>query len=460
MRRTRPARSSGSTIRATDSSSGRLIDGTIGAWRDDALAILQERAGASWSSSAPAWAHGSCSSRRSRYRSGSTRWWASPRRPTSPRTSSGRGSTTSGAPPSGGTASSTSPPATANPCPSAGAWWRMAGTISFSARPLLAPPGPPAPRHTGSRRAVGDLRASCRGDPGSRRHPDAGKGRRASPVGASRARAARRRRREPPLTVKQETPRLGLPRSPGRAFVSKQLSSARTSSTTPQPSQTMQASRPLQNRVTPFGDSSRRPRAARSRGIGAACTIPAGASCDGRRGYRAWVTCVLAFRGRHREVMTPNRYTELFFLDEATALAAGHRPCGECRRLDFQRFKTAWLVANSDRGLGPDVRIDAIDRELHRDRLEPGGRPRSYLAELDSLPDGVFVVRPDAARRCSSGEEPGPLVAGRIRRASASPRGGAGDGADAALDRGRHRSRVHAGRASDRGPSRPDGPIA
>ena len=96
--------------------------------------------------------------------------------------------------------------------------------------------------------------------------------------------------------------------------------------------------------------------------------------------------------------MAPNRYTELFFLDEATALAAGHRPCGECRRADFRRFKTAWLVANFDRGLGRDVRIDAIDRELHRDRLEPDGRPRSYLAELDSLPDGVFVVLPDAVQ--------------------------------------------------------------
>jgi hypothetical protein len=114
-------------------------------------------------------------------------------------------------------------------------------------------------------------------------------------------------------------------------------------------------------------------------------------------GYRAWVTCVLAFRGRHRAVMAPNRYTELFFLDEATALAAGHRPCGECRRADFRRFKTTWLVANRDRGLGPDVLIGAIDRELHRDRLEPDGRPRTFLAELGSLPDGVFVVLPGIA---------------------------------------------------------------
>jgi hypothetical protein len=95
--------------------------------------------------------------------------------------------------------------------------------------------------------------------------------------------------------------------------------------------------------------------------------------------------------------MEPNRYTELFFLDEATALSAGHRPCGECRRADFLRFKQTWLVANRVRGLGPDVLIGAIDRELHRDRLGPDGRARTHLAELGGLPDGVFVVLPGVA---------------------------------------------------------------
>src|SRR5262249_40023374 len=104
-----------------------------------------------------------------------------------------------------------------------------------------------------------------------------------------------------------------------------------------------------------------------------------------------------AFGGRRRVVMAPNRYTELFFLDEATALAAGHRPCGECRRSDFRRFKATWLAANPDRGLDPDPPIDAIDRELHRGRLGPAGRPPSYLAELGVLPDGVFVILPEGA---------------------------------------------------------------
>ncbi len=90
--------------------------------------------------------------------------------------------------------------------------------------------------------------------------------------------------------------------------------------------------------------------------------------------------------------MEPNRYTELFFLDEATALAAGHRPCGECRRADFRRFRAAWLLGNPDRGLGSDTLIGALDRELHRDRLAADGRPGTYPSNLSSLPDGVFVA--------------------------------------------------------------------
>ena len=159
-------------------------------------------------------------------------------------------------------------------------------------------------------------------------------------------------------------------------------------------------SRPLQNRVTPFGDliaTSARGTLMGNRGR---------LHDPGRRivrriagGYRAWVTCLLEFRGRHRAVMAPNRYTELFFLDEATALAAGHRPCGECRRADFRRFKAAWLAGNRDRGLDPQVLIAAIDRQLHRDRLDRDGRARTYPAAVGSLPDGVFVVLPglDAA---------------------------------------------------------------
>src|SRR5262249_60720178 len=101
--------------------------------------------------------------------------------------------------------------------------------------------------------------------------------------------------------------------------------------------------------------------------------------------------------GRRRTVMTPGRYTELFFLDEATALAAGHRPCGECRREDHRRFRAAWIAGNPDRGLQIEGPIAAIDRELQRDRLGPDGRQRTYAARLRGLPDGVFVTRRGSA---------------------------------------------------------------
>lgn len=111
--------------------------------------------------------------------------------------------------------------------------------------------------------------------------------------------------------------------------------------------------------------------------------------------YRAWVTCVLAFKDRRRLPMTPGRYTELFFLDEATALAAGHRPCAECRRADYRRFKAAWLSGNATLGFDLNTPIEAIDRVLHRDRLSPDGTQCVFRARLDELPDGVFVTWPD-----------------------------------------------------------------
>jgi hypothetical protein len=151
---------------------------------------------------------------------------------------------------------------------------------------------------------------------------------------------------------------------------------------------------PLQNRVTPYGD---------------VIAVEARGALMGNRGRLhnairqvvrrqvsscdAWVTCLLAFKGRRRTVMTPGRYTELFFLDEATALTAGHRPCGECRRADYRRFRAAWLAGNPERGLAGSVPIGAIDRELHRDRLTLEGRQRTFLADVETLPDGVFVAR-------------------------------------------------------------------
>jgi hypothetical protein len=102
--------------------------------------------------------------------------------------------------------------------------------------------------------------------------------------------------------------------------------------------------------------------------------------------------CVLEFRGRKRIVMTPNRYTELFFLDEATALAAGHRPCAECRHARFLAFCRAWKVAQLGDSGSQRPRADEIDHCLHAERLTPDRSKRTFPANLDELPDGVFVA--------------------------------------------------------------------
>lgn len=105
---------------------------------------------------------------------------------------------------------------------------------------------------------------------------------------------------------------------------------------------------------------------------------------------RRWITCLLEFKGRWRSVMSPGRYTELFFLDEAVALAAGHRPCAECRRERFNAFKDAWNRSADPRG-GNSLRADEIDAELHRARIGRRREKVSYQASLSSLPDGCFV---------------------------------------------------------------------
>ena len=102
----------------------------------------------------------------------------------------------------------------------------------------------------------------------------------------------------------------------------------------------------------------------------------------------AWLTCVLKFRGRRREVMATRSWTELFFLDEATALAAGHRPCFFCRREDANRFRAAWEQGNGV----TSVHATDIDRALHAERLDHCKKrlhPRPM--PLTALPDGTMV---------------------------------------------------------------------
>lgn len=103
--------------------------------------------------------------------------------------------------------------------------------------------------------------------------------------------------------------------------------------------------------------------------------------------HRNWVCCVLTFKGRHRQVLQPRRWTELFFLDEAVAFAAGHRPCAECRRADYLRYCKAWEIATGTRASAPHM-----DNALHAARALPGARLlRTETASSLDLPAGVFV---------------------------------------------------------------------
>lgn len=102
---------------------------------------------------------------------------------------------------------------------------------------------------------------------------------------------------------------------------------------------------------------------------------------------RAWLVCLLEFRGRRRSVMAPGLYTELFFLDEATALAAGHRPCFECRRGDALAFAQAL----TGRDPGEAVRAGEVDDALHPHRLPLGRDRHTWTARAANLPDGTFV---------------------------------------------------------------------
>jgi hypothetical protein len=150
---------------------------------------------------------------------------------------------------------------------------------------------------------------------------------------------------------------------------------------------------PLQNRVTPTGEIVADPARGTlmgNRGILHDASRRLGAA---RWRHQHWISCRLSFKGRRRAVMAPHRYTELFFLDEATALAAGHRPCFECRREEFRAFAMAWWLSSG----ATDCSAAAMDRELHRARIEPRTHRQIRVeAPLDDLPDGAFVLLDEA----------------------------------------------------------------
>ncbi len=154
---------------------------------------------------------------------------------------------------------------------------------------------------------------------------------------------------------------------------------------------------PLQNRVTPLSELVATPERGLVYGNRGCLHDDAGRIC---RLYatRRWIACRLEFRGWHRApLMQPGRFTELFFLDEATAFAAGHRPCALCRRADYDRVVAVW------RELHPgQTGADAIDTQLHAERLD--GRGRRLHPAPDDLPDGVFLLR-DGEPWVAHGEE-------------------------------------------------------
>jgi hypothetical protein len=150
---------------------------------------------------------------------------------------------------------------------------------------------------------------------------------------------------------------------------------------------------PLQNRVTPLSELVADP----GRGLvygNRGCLHDDRGRIRRRFNGRRWIACRLRFRGWHREpLLQPGRFTELFFLDEATAFAAGHRPCALCRREDYGRFGSIWSELHSgERG------ADAIDARLHAERVEPGTRAQlHHVRPFDDLPDGAFVLEQGAA---------------------------------------------------------------
>lgn len=161
-------------------------------------------------------------------------------------------------------------------------------------------------------------------------------------------------------------------------------------------------SMPLQNRITPTGDIIATPHRGIFIGNRGIIHDPATRTLLRRRWTsKAWLVCVCEFRGRWREVMSGRSWAELFFLDEATALAAGHRPCFFCRNIDASRFRDAWEEGN---GMA-SIRAGDIDAVLHRERLE--GRTKRLHTLPDSigfLPDGAMVQKESESYLIANGQ--------------------------------------------------------
>jgi hypothetical protein len=175
----------------------------------------------------------------------------------------------------------------------------------------------------------------------------------------------------------------------------------------------MGASRPLQNRVTPTGEIVSHP----GRGLlmgNRGCLHDRQVLGAARWRSKLWICCVLRWKEVRRDPMPPGRWTALFFLDEATALAAGHRPCAYCRREDFLAYARAW---GSGLGLpyGDRPYAAQMDAVLHRERVHPRSRRQiTRKVPVAGLPDGVMVRLDDADAARSEGSSAALLAAGAL----------------------------------------------
>jgi hypothetical protein len=152
---------------------------------------------------------------------------------------------------------------------------------------------------------------------------------------------------------------------------------------------------PRRNRGTPSGELVADP----ARGLvygNRGCLHDGQGTIQRRYAGKRWIACRLEFRGWKRtRLLQPGRFTELFFLDEATAFAAGHRPCALCRNTDYRNFVTLWHELHPGDAPG----VDAIDTRLHAERVEAGSRAqRRHTAPFDTVPDGAFVWHDNAPR--------------------------------------------------------------
>ncbi|MGI9524036.1 MAG: hypothetical protein ACR2PG_20575 [Hyphomicrobiaceae bacterium] len=173
---------------------------------------------------------------------------------------------------------------------------------------------------------------------------------------------------------------------------------------------------PFQNRVTPDGQIVATPARGTLMGNRGGQMHRVDKSLGPKRWVtKQWITCRLSYKGRWREVMAPNSYTELFFLDEATSFAAGHRPCYECRRREAVYFSELWGEVF---GAGDRAKAGDIDNTLHSERLSADGRKASFTAEVGTLPTATMVFWRDGMYL---------LLAGRMLRWSL-------DGYGAAVD--------------------------